>query len=100
MFYIDIRKTFIYNNDKYSSKRSENNLPSIKQSVETSVINDKGELVVKGRIKLYHGVQNLVISSFIYKIYFIFLTFPISTHKFYMSCLKDLHMQATKTVCK
>lgn len=47
MFYIDIRKTFIYNNDKYSSKRSENNLPSIKQSVETSVINDKGELVSK-----------------------------------------------------
>ena len=46
MFYIDIRKTFIYNNDKYSSKRSENNLPSIKQSVETSVINDKGELVI------------------------------------------------------
>ena len=26
MFYIDIRKTFIYNNDKYSSKRSENDL--------------------------------------------------------------------------
>ena len=47
MFYIDIRKTFIYNNDKYSSKRSENDLPSIKQSVETSVINDKGELVSK-----------------------------------------------------
>lgn len=47
MFYIDIKKTFIYNNDKYSSKRSENNLPSIKQSVETSVINDKGELVSK-----------------------------------------------------
>ena len=71
-------------------------MPSIKQSVETSVINDKGELVSKRANKtLSWGAE----PSYI-KIYFIFLTFPISTHKFYMSCLKDLHMQATKTVCK
>ena len=36
----------------------------------------KVSLLVKGRIKLYHGVQNLVISSFIYKIYFIFSDIP------------------------
>ena len=99
MFYIDIRKTFIYNNDKDSSKRSKNNLPSIKQSVETSVINDKGELVSKRANKtLSWGAEPSYIKLYLQDI--LYLSDIPNKHTQVLYCLKDLHMQATKTVCK
>lgn len=75
-------------------------MPSIKQSVETSVINDKGELVSKRANKtLSWGAEPSYIKLYLQDILYL-SDIPNKHTQVYMSCLKDLHMQATKTVCK